>query len=157
MRKRTWDRVKGALLLFLGAVVFCLAIVWWRHSPKKEIFIQQTNIAQFSRLYQNYVRSHRGQPPKSEHDLKTYAQSLSPESLQSLGIFDVEGCFLSSRDHQPYLFVPPAAQGKNGPGLQPVVAYEQRGVQGKRYVVSAVGAAEEIDEAKFKEWVPVAK
>jgi hypothetical protein len=37
------------------------------------------------------------------------------------------------------------------------VAYEQEGVDGKRYVATVVGAVEEVDEARFRELVPDAK
>jgi len=37
-----------------------------------------------------------------------------------------------------------------------VVAYEQEGVNGKRFVASKMGAVEEVDEARFRKMVPSA-
>lgn len=50
-----------------------------------------------------------------------------------------------------------SAGGASGLGGQPVAAYESTGVGGKRFVASALGAVEEVDEQKFRELVPTAR
>ena len=47
-----------------------------------------------------------------------------------------------------------APDGPPGPGGAPVIAYEQEGVGGKRFVASSLAAIEEVDEARFRELVP---
>jgi hypothetical protein len=39
----------------------------------------------------------------------------------------------------------------------PVIAYEQEGIDGKRFIATSVGAIEEVDAARFRELVPDAK
>jgi hypothetical protein len=68
---------------------------------------------------------------------------------------DMDSTFTSPRDNQPYVLVKPEA-GRAGPGGRPpmVTVYEQTGVDGKRMAAGAMGAAFEMDEAKFQELVP---
>ena len=40
---------------------------------------------------------------------------------------------------------------------QPVIAYEQEGVGGKRFIASSLGAVDEVDEATLAQLVPGAK
>jgi hypothetical protein len=59
----------------------------------------------------------------------------------------VDQTFVSSRDKLPFVTVPPS--GSSG-----VVAFERKGVDGKRYVGTAQGSAYEVDENYFREQVP---
>jgi hypothetical protein len=36
----------------------------------------------------------------------------------------------------------------------PIIAYEQTGVNGKRFVASSIGGIEEVDATRFQELVP---
>jgi len=61
--------------------------------------------------------------------------------------------FVSSRYKKPYMVIYGPTSGE-GPAGQPVIAYEQEGMNGKRFVASKMGAVEEVDEARFRKMVP---
>jgi hypothetical protein len=99
----------------------------------------------------------QGQVPKNEEDFKRFINSLDTAALDRVkaasGVSNIEELFASERDGQPYVFFygqPPA--GVTGD----VVAYEQSGIDGKRFVGYSLGAVAEVDEQKFDELVPPA-
>jgi hypothetical protein len=114
---------------------------------------QKSNLKPLALLYGQYTGQHQGQPPADEAQFKEYVRSQST-MLESFQVTDPENLFVSSRDGKPYVIKYGAADGPPGPGGYPVIAYEQEGVGGKRFVASSVGAVDEVDEAKFKELVP---
>jgi hypothetical protein len=114
---------------------------------------QTSNIKPLSILYGRYVGTHMGQPPPSEAEFRTFIQGETA-LLQQLGVTDPASLFVSTRDNKPYVITYGAAKGPPGPGGMPVIIYEQEGAGGKRYVASSVGAIEEVDDAKFREYVP---
>jgi hypothetical protein len=114
---------------------------------------QQSNLKPLAILYGQYTGQHQGRPPAGEAEFKQYVRSQSA-MLESFDVTDPESLFVSSRDGKPYVIKYGAVEGPSGPGGYPVVAYEQEGVGGKRFVASSVGAVEEVDEARFKELVP---
>jgi len=118
---------------------------------------ETSNLKPLMVLFGQYTGQHRGQPPASEEEFKAYIKTVDPAALESLGVKDAESLFTSTRDKKPYVILYGGANGPPGPAGQPVVAYEQDGVGGKRYVASTLGAVEEVDEAKFRELVPSAK
>ncbi|MFO0816875.1 MAG: hypothetical protein U1A77_02960 [Pirellulales bacterium] len=118
---------------------------------------EASNLKPLMVLYGQYIGMHRGQPPASEAEFKAYIKSVKPEVLKSLGAENPDSLFTSSRDQKPYVIIYGPASGPPGPAGQPVVAYEQEGVGGKRYVASTLGAIEEVDETRFRELVPNAK
>src|SRR5688572_10887572 len=87
-------------------------------------------------LYGQFMGQHRGQPPASEEEFKAYVKSVDPNFFQTFAVKDADALFISPRDSQPYAIIYGPASGPPGPGGQPVVAYEQQGVGGKRYVAS---------------------
>ena len=137
----------GAVLLSLGA--FPLGCGRDSGGEAQE----QSNLKPLAILYGQYTGQHQGRPPANEAEFKEYVRSQST-MLESFQVTDPESLFISSRDEKPYVIKYGAADGPPGPGGYPVVAYEQEGVGGKRFVASSVGAVDEVDEAKFKELVP---
>lgn len=112
-------------------------------------------IKPLSVVYGLYVGRHRGQAPPNEAELKAFA--ASPDAKPILDTFKVasfESLLTSPRDNKPYVIVYGAPKGPPGPGMAPVVIYEQQGSGGMRYVASSLGAIEEVDEATFKKYVP---
>lgn len=107
-------------------------------------------------LYGRYLGQHQGKPPASEAEFKKYVEAQSPQDLANLGVTDPAKLWISSRDNQPYVIVYGDVSGPPGPAGKPVVAYESKGVGGKRYVASSLGAVDEVDEARFRELVPAA-
>jgi hypothetical protein len=124
---------------------------------------ESSTIKPLAVFYGQFTGMHKGQPPANEAEFKEFIRNLPPESLKSLNVTDVESLFVSSRDKQPYIVKygqasgSVGAPGKAGPGGMPVIAYEQVGVDGKRYIATTVGAVEEVDDARFRVLVPDAK
>lgn len=137
-------------------ILACCVAVGCGYTEAK-ISQETSNLKPLTVLYGQYVGQHRGQPPASEAEFKAYIKSLNAEVLQSLGAKDAESLFISSRDMKPYVIIYGPASGPPGPAGQPVIAYEQEGVGGKRYVASNLGAVEEVDETRFRQLVPGAK
>lgn len=106
-------------------------------------------------LYGQFPGRHGGKPPANETEFKAYVQEAAPELLKQFGVKDAESLFISARDQKPYVILYGPLTGPPGPAGQPVFAYEQEGVDGKRLVASSLGAVQEVDEAEFKRLVPV--
>ena len=116
---------------------------------------EESGLKPLAIFYAQFVPSHQGQPPKSEAEFKDYLKE--PQNLERLKkdfkVPDVDAMFISSRDKKPYIVIYGPTSG-DGPAGQPVVAYEQEGLEGKRFVASKMGAVEEVDEARFRRMVP---
>ena len=107
---------------------------------------EESSLKKLALFYGPYQGQHEGALPPDEQALK--------EFIKAQGITDVDALFVSERDKQPYVILYAGETlGTEGPGGSPVVAYEKYGVGGKRYVASTLGAVEEVDDAKFREWV----
>jgi len=115
---------------------------------------EQSNLKPLAVFYGRFMSQHRGQPPADEAEFKEFIRSLPSDQLASFGVTDPESLFVSSRDGQPYVIIYGQPSGPPGPAGAPVIAYEQAGVGGKRFVASSMAAIEEVDEARFKELVP---
>ncbi len=117
---------------------------------------EQSNIKPLAVLYGQFLSTNRGQPPATEQQFKDYVKSRGPDLSDSYGVASVDELFVSSRDGKPYVIRSgaEAQQGEPGPDGSRVVIYEAEGVDGKRYVATAMGAVEEVDEARFKQLVP---
>ncbi len=126
-------------------------------SQKKSLAREQSGLKKLAVLYGRYLAQHRGQPPGNEGEFRKFVQSLPAADRASLGIDDAEGLFLSNRDNKPYVIIYGRPQGPPGPGGSPVIAYEQDGKSGKRWVASALGAVEEVDDARFKQLTQTGK
>jgi hypothetical protein len=143
-----WQTV-GTGVLALGLAVGCTRTA---SQPT-----ESSNMKPLAVFYGQYLAAHRGQPPANEAEFKTFLKTLRPETLQSLEVTDVDSLFLSKRDQKPYVIKYGKVTGPLGPGGMPVMAYEQEGVAGKRYIATMVGAVAEVDDARFRELVPDAK
>jgi hypothetical protein len=119
---------------------------------------EQSNLKPLSVFYGQYVGQHRGQLPPNEQEFKKYLQTIKKERLASMQVKSVDELLVSSRDGKPYviIYAPPLKSGAEPPSTT-VVAYEQEGKGGTRFIARLLGAIEEVDEAKFKEIVTQAK
>jgi len=143
-----------SLSVLVAATASLLAVGCGINAQKAE---QETsNLKPLMVLYGRYIGQHRGQPPPNEAAFKDFVKSAGTAELPG-GAKDMDALFTSTRDKQPYVIIYGPSKGSTGPGGQPVVAYEQAGVNGRRYVASMLGAIEEVDEGKFRELVPDAK
>jgi hypothetical protein len=126
-------------------------------SHEAKVESESSNLKPLMVLYGQFVGQHRGQPPADEAEFKQHIQSAGQATLNSFGVSDGESLFISPRDHKPYVLLYGSVSGPLGPGGQPVVAYEQEGVGGKRYIATPLGAVEEVSDERFRELVPSAK
>ena len=99
----------------------------------------------------------RGQLLKNEEEFKRYINSLDTATQDRIragsGAANMDELFISERDGQPYVIFygqPPAGVAND------LVAYEQKGVAGNRFVGYGLGAVAEVDEQRFNELVPPA-
>lgn len=96
-------------------------------------------------------RTVQGRPPASAEDFKKFITERGKASLERSGVASADELLTSDRDGQPYVVI----YGKPPTGMnQDVVAFEQTGVDGIRLVGFGLGYVEEVDEAKFKTYVP---
>ena len=109
----------------------------------------RSNMRGLAIAYGRFMSKHRGRPPKSEQQLRDFVDSLGADFLQLADVESVDDMFISSRDGKPYVVL----YGKRAE----IVAYEQEGVDGKRFVATSVGSTEEMDEDRFRQAVPDAE
>ncbi|MCU0877742.1 MAG: hypothetical protein MUF06_08175 [Pirellulaceae bacterium] len=147
---------RSAPCLCLPFALAAVALAAGCGNPEK-VAQESSNLKPLVVLYGQFIGQHRGKPPADEAEFKAFVQKVDPERLKSFQVTDVDSMFISSRDNQPYVVRYGKLEGPAGPAGQPVVAYEQTGVDGKRYVASAIGAIEEVDEETFRKMVPDAK
>jgi hypothetical protein len=137
--------VWGLALLVLGGGLVGCSGEGPRERPEGEAPLKQ-----FAVLYGHYLSNHRGKPPKDAAQLKAFAKTVD---VRKLGVDDLEKAFVSPRDGQPYVLVAQTA-GVPDPTRPSVIAYEQTGKDGRRFVAFATTAVEEVDETRFAELVP---
>lgn len=117
---------------------------------------ESSSLKPLAAFYGKFVNQHGGKTPRSEAEFKAFLKE--PKNAESLRlefqVADVDAMFISPRDQQPYVVIYGAMPDLPGPGGAPVVAHEKTGVEGKRFVASALGAVEEVDEARFRGMVP---
>jgi len=118
---------------------------------------EQSNLKPLAVFYGRYVAQHRGQPPADEAQFKQFLNSINPSELAAFQVNSVESLFVSPRDGKPYVIVYGHSRQRPAPGASPVIAYEQEGKGGKRLVANALGAVEEVDQARLKQLLPEAK
>ena len=141
-------------LLFLASCL-CLATGCSENQSAER---EQSNLKPLAVFYGQYLGQHRGQPPGGEQEFKNFLQTLGKDRLASMQVKSVDELFVSPRDGKPYviLYGPVANTGAGLPSMT-VIAYEQGGKGGKRFIARSTAAVEEVDETKFKELVPNAK
>ncbi len=103
-------------------------------------------------LYGSY-RGGKGQSPPDLAAFKKYIESLPTDRLMGN---TAEELFISPRDKQPYVVIynvkPTGMPGGTDP--VPLVAYEQTGVDGKRYIADVMVGVKEVDESPFQTLLP---
>jgi hypothetical protein len=123
-------------------------------SEKQSEEREQSNLKPLAVLYGQFTAQHRGQAPSNEDEFKKFIQALPPEKLASFKVANVDILLVSARDQKPYVVVYGPAPSAGSSPTNRVIAYEQTGVGGKRFVAFSVGKIEEVDQARFKELVP---
>ena len=143
----------GAIFWLLCATAWLLPIAGCSHVDKP--LLQETeHLRPLAVLFGKYLASHQGKPPADEKALRDFVQSLSPDELQTYGASNVETIYTSTRDKKPYILNFNSAAN---PGDAGIVAYEQEGLAGKRYVATSLGEVKLIELAELQKLVPAAK
>ena len=106
----------------------------------------EARVRKLGTIYHEFITAQHGKKPANMEELKAWAKKLSKTRLGEMGIEDVDATFVSPRDNQPYVLL------RGGPaGPWQVVAYEKTGLEGKRYVITAMGSALELEESALKQ------
>lgn len=115
---------------------------------------EESGLKPIALFYAQFIPQHQGKPPKNEAEFKAFLKEpKNAERLQKeFHVTDIDAMFISKRDHKQYIVIYGPTSGE-GPAGQPVVAYEQEGVDGKRFVASKLGAVEEVDDFAFAKMV----
>jgi hypothetical protein len=109
-------------------------------------------------LIRLYIQAgQQGRQPKSEKELKQFIAGMPADFrervLSSAGVSSVDDLFVSERDRLPYVVFYDRAPAGVTSG---VIAFEQQGVDDRRYVGYSIGIVEEADEERFNSIVPPA-
>jgi hypothetical protein len=115
---------------------------------------QQSNLRPLAVFYGKFIGRHRGQPPANEAEFKAFLKTIPATELALFGVENVEGIFTSSRDQKPYIVLYGSPSSKAAESPDRVIAYEQDGAKGKRFVAFVIGKIDEVDEARFRQLVP---
>jgi hypothetical protein len=140
-----------------GVAIFLLCVVGGCGDRGRSNEAQEASpLKPIAKFYGDYFNQHQGRAPSGEAEFKAFL--LEPKNAESLKsefqITDIDKLLISPRDNQPYVIYYGAMSKTTGPGGAPIVAYEKEGLDGKRFVASALGAVEECDEASFRKMVP---
>jgi len=141
---------RRSLLAIFGGVAIAATIGCGRSNSSAET--ESSNLKPLAVYYGRFVGANRGKGPKDENQLKEFIRNRPADELSTMGITDVDSLFISSRDKKPYKFKFEEKQPM--PGQLSIFAWEQDGVNGKRFVGGTLGQIEEVDEARFRELVP---
>ena len=130
-----------------------LAIGWvgcGGHSSSTGGGPQASNLRSVGTAYQLFLREHR-RLPADENEFQEYLALVAAKDLKARNL-TVGQLSTSERDGKPYVVF----YGDNPPpDGSYVAAYEQVGLDGRRYVVDTAGNIKEVDETSFRELVPI--
>jgi hypothetical protein len=133
------------------AVLFLLCCLSGCGDTHQELKKEANHLRPLAVLYGKYLAAHRGQPPADEKIFREFILSLPPNELASANVTDANAIFTSTRDQKPYILI------FTGQTAESVVAYEQEGVAGNRYIATALGDVREVSLAELQQLVPGAK
>ena len=148
------NRIPGAIALVLLSVV-----VGCGDKGRSNKAQEGSPLKPIAKFYGDYVRQHQGMPPAGEAEFKAFLKETKNAAWlkEEFKVTDIDKLLISPRDNKPFVIYYGTRSKNAGPGGALLVAYEQVGLEGKRFVASALGAVEEVDEAAFRKMVPDAK
>lgn len=144
---------RAIALLLLGVVAGCGG--QGRSNQAQE----ESPLKPVAKFYGEYTSQHQGKPPVDEAEFKAYLKDpkIVDRLKEEFKVTDIDKLLISPRDNKPYFIYYGAISKHSGPGGAPVVAYEQEGAGGKRFVASGLPAVAEVDDAEFRKMIPDAK
>jgi hypothetical protein len=143
-----------AVRVVLVMSAFALLVAGCSHVDKP-LAKESEHLRPLAVLYGKYIASHMGQPPADEKVFRDFIKTLPANELESYGATNVDAIFTSTRDNKPYVILYNASSAN--PGEAAVVAYEQEGALGKRYVATSLGEVKLVELAELQKLVPNAK
>lgn len=137
-------------------LVFLCAIAGCGNQGKSNKAEEASPLKPIAKFYGDYVNQHQGSVPASESLFLAFLKEpKNAELLKSeFKITDIDKLLISPRDNKPYTVYYGTISNNQGPGGAPVVAYEKVGINGKRFVASALGYVVEVDESEFRRMIP---
>ncbi len=143
-------RLFGRVFVLCTAWICILAVGCGTKTASKPQ--QESHLKPLALMFGQYTGQHRGQAPSDEAVFKQFVRS----NTAFLSNFKVDGenVFVSERDGKPYVILYGPPKGPPGLAGAPVVAHEQEGIDGRRFVANSLGAVQEVDETRFRELVP---
>ena len=104
-------------------------------------------------MYLDFIVAKGGNSPTSEAELKKHMRTVDQIQLNLAGIDPkkIDEAFVSLRDNEPFVVVYGVSPGTLGSKDGPVVAYEKKGVNGKRLVANVSAQLAHVNEAKLEE------
>lgn len=113
---------------------------------------EDIRLSMLVRFYAAYMHMHHDQPPGDAAEFRRYIDEVGEDALKRGTATTIEELFTSPRDNLPYVIV----YGKQAMPLleRDVVAYEQIGKDGRRFVGFRLGYVEELDGAAFSKLIP---
>lgn len=144
-----------------GLALLLLAAGCGPQTPPAEDTQSRSNMKALVVLYQRYLQSHRGTPPKNVEEFQAFVRANHKDLENFLGTFDPEKAFVSSRDSQPLAWVFPKAAGRGVPGAPgsggKLLVYEQQGVDGKRLAAFTTMNIVELSDEELQQRLTEAK
>jgi hypothetical protein len=98
-------------------------------------------------LYGKYLGMHNGEPPKDEQEFRKFLNDNLATTIKQMGLNKIDEILLSPRDNSP-LIVTYGSDDRES--LDRVIAYEEKGVDGTRAIVTARGSVEFLQENEFQ-------
>ncbi len=96
-------------------------------------------------FYGDYLQYHRGKPPKDEAEFHRYLESRS-EDLKLYNVESPDQLFKSPRDDRPLVIVSGRVVAPPDSPESPWAAYEQKGIDGKRFAARVRGGIHELSD-----------
>ncbi|MGQ9562695.1 MAG: hypothetical protein ACUVTH_04110 [Thermogutta sp.] len=140
--------------LCAGKLILLLVLSVWIGCSTKTASkpMEESRLKPLALLYGQYTGQHMGKAPANEEVFRKFV-SQQTSFLQQFKISDPSQLFISERDGKPYRVV---YAGETSPGQllgAPIVAWEQDGVNGKRFVGNTLGAVKEVSEEEFRQLI----
>ncbi len=154
-------KVKGGMIPIVGHIMSVLGLAsaslfWGCTSHTESKPQEESSIKVLGLLYGQYVGQHMGRPPQDEQAFRSFVQKQTA-FLQQFHIDSPDQVFKSARDGEPYAVIYGDASKVGQLSGAPVIAWEKKGVGGRRYVANSLGAVKEVTDEEFKQLVPASE
>ena len=147
------DRKRTCPGLQLGLIIGILLLVGCHRGQSNAARQTQTSHLRSLITLYNFAASKLGHRPANEAELKSFIAANASQMIDSLHVGSADELFVSERDKLRFIVL--YGEPPNG-ASRDVIAYEQKGVDGKRLVGYSLGITQEADEQELSRLVPIA-